>query len=134
MAEADCPITNCHGTVIQFFVKDNSLSMVMYQRSCDMVCGVPHNWVQYWAMLVWFARRTGLSVGDFTWIGGDVHVYEEHFDLARRICEAAGRSIDDLIDIDLIYKPRNVDKFKADDFALSAAYEPVLEDKAELVV
>jgi thymidylate synthase len=48
--------TNCHGTMIQAFVNpDNSLHLTMYQRSSDMILGMPHNWIQYWALLMYLA-------------------------------------------------------------------------------
>lgn len=79
MNREDCTITNCHGTVIQAFVRpDDSLHLVTYQRSVDVVCGLPHNWLQYWAFLLWVAHWSWRAVGSLTWIGGDVHVYEEH--------------------------------------------------------
>lgn len=68
--------TTCHGTVIQLFVRRDKLSMTMYQRSADMLLGVPHNWIQYWALLLWLASRSGLKPGSFRWIAGDAHIYQ----------------------------------------------------------
>ena len=61
---------------------NNKLSMKSYQRSADMLLGVPHNWVQSWAMLMWFAQRTGFGVGSMQWIFGDAHIYQEESHLA----------------------------------------------------
>src|SRR5690606_26897284 len=53
MTNPACPITNCHSTVTQAFVNpDNSLHLVTYQRSVDVICGLPHNWIQYWSFLL----------------------------------------------------------------------------------
>ncbi len=129
----DCLITNCHGTVIQAFVGSNndpkSLHLVTYQRSADVVCGLPHNWFQYWAFLIWLAHWTGTNAGTLQWIGGDIHLYEAHYSLAREIIQQWPS--DDAPN--LIYKPTSED-FKADDFSLDRDYKPKLTTKAEMVV
>lgn len=136
MWDATCPITNCHGTVIQAFVEANppdpipSLTLVTYQRSCDVICGLPHNWLQYWAFLMWLAHRTGLRVGDLHWIGGDVHVYKQHFPIVESI---QSLSLSGLVSPQLVYKPTS-EEFKADDFSLDLEYRPLLSVKAEMVV
>ena len=130
MTQDDCPITNCHGTVIQAFCEGNLLHLTTYQRSCDVVCGVPHNWFQYAAFHLWLAARTGKRVGELTWIGGDVHVYAEHEDLARRIAEAAPLCGPTPT---LVYTPTS-EEFLADDFSLEGEYRPVIEEKARMIV
>lgn len=131
MTDPDTVITNCHGTVIQTFVRpDNSLHLVTYQRSCDVVCGVPHNWLQYWAFLTWLAHRGHRTVGSLTWIGGDVHVYEQHEDLAAEIVRSA-MSVKSTPQ--LVYRPTSKE-FRADDFSLDRPYEPVIDKKAVMVV
>lgn len=125
-------ITNCHGTVIQAFVDvTNALHLLTYQRSCDMVCGVPHNWFQYWAFLLWTAHLTKHPVGSLTWIGGDVHIYETHDELARKIVSvSAERSFSTP---ELVYNATSKE-FMADDFTLSSLYRPAILDRAEMVV
>lgn len=123
------PITNCHHTCTQFFVTDNRLDMITYQRSADAVVGLPSNWIQTWAFLLWLAHRTGRTPGRLTWIGGDVHVYESHLDLARRITEVGPPTHLP----QLVYTP-TTEAFRADDFALSEEYRPVILEKAEMVV
>lgn len=79
--------TNCHGTLSQFFVRDGVLSLKTYQRSADILLGVPHNWVQYWALLTYFAHHTGNAIGELIWIFGDLHLYteESHMKAANEI-------------------------------------------------
>jgi thymidylate synthase len=128
-AHPDTPITNCHLSLLQAFVDaGNRLHFVTYQRSADVVCGLPHNWVQAWALLLWAARRTGRLPGTLVWVGGDVHLYDEHAELARQVlgqnpepgpellCHTLGKA------------------FRADDFRLSGEYRPALEDRARMVV
>jgi len=126
------PITNCHGTVIQAFVEpdDNSLHLTMYQRSCDMVLGVPHNYIQYWAFLMWLAHHGGRKVGTFTWIGGDCHIYPDHMDMAKRIVQGGGAAS---AAPQLVYTPTSED-FKADDFSLDGEYQPLIKESLKMTV
>lgn len=74
--------TCCHSIIVQFFVRDDTLHMSSYQRSADMLLGVPHNWVQSWAFLVWMAHHTGFKLGTMQWMFGDAHIYKESSHLA----------------------------------------------------
>ncbi len=143
MWEGLCEPTTCHGTIIQCFVdEENNLDLLMYQRSVDVICGLPHNICQYWAFLMWLAHESGRKVGKFHWIGGDVHVYEQHFDLANKILLNVENCTSEP---DLVYGPprsemkappgwiRNIE-FKADHFSLKGDYSPCLSDKAEMIV
>lgn len=70
--------TTCHTTIAQFFVSSaHELSMHSYQRSADMLLGVPHNWIQSWALLLWLANQTDNAVGSLIWTFGDAHIYCE---------------------------------------------------------
>lgn len=130
MNQSITPVTNCHGSLIQCFVdKSNKLHMTMVQRSADVIIGVPHNIFQYWAFLTWLAYRTDKKVGTFTWTGTDLHIYEEHYDLAQEILEATDEK-----DIpELVYTPTS-EEFKAEDFTLDRKYIPVIKKSAKMVV
>lgn len=131
MYSPECPITNCHGSLIQAFVHNGVLDLVMTQRSADLVCGVPHNWIQYWAFLLWLSHRTGTKPGEFVWQGGDVHLYAKHKSMACRIVYEQARMIANAPQ--LVYAPTS-DEFKADDFTLSSQYTPVITESVEMVV
>lgn len=130
MTAPDCPITNCHNTLTQAFVGGSGgLSLYTYQRSADVVCGLPHNWVQAWALLLWLASSTGLAPARLTWCGGDVHLYEEHAALASRVAAlAAGCGPAP----GLVY--RGAGNFRADDFTLDDEYRPACAEPARMVV
>jgi thymidylate synthase len=132
MVSLATPITNCHGTTIQAFVepRDNTLHLTMYQRSSDMVLGLPHNLIQYWAFLQYLAHHGGRGVGSFTWIGGDCHIYDNHVDMAKRMIS---ESIEPLEEIELVYNPTS-EEFLADDFTLSAKYDPIIKESLEMTV
>lgn len=133
MIDEDTNITNCHGSVIQAFVNpDNTVHLTMYQRSADLLLGVPHNWIQYWAFLHYLAHRSGRDVGSFTWIGGDCHIYESHLEMAKKICNyAADRAYYDIPN--LVYTPTS-DEFKAEDFSLDAKPQFLIKEKLEMIV
>jgi thymidylate synthase len=131
MASPQCPLTNCWGSLIQAFVGDDGLlSLVTYQRSADVVCGLGHNWLQMAAFHLWLAARTGRRVGELTWIGGDVHVYSDHFDLAKEIVARVGECRPTPT---LTYTPSS-EEFVADDFALDGEYRSVITTAAKMVV
>lgn len=79
--------TTCHGTLTQFFVRYQTLHMKTYQRSADILLGVPHNWIQYWALLLYFAYHSRLKPGKLVWMFGDLHLYDEasHIDACNAI-------------------------------------------------
>lgn len=56
------------------------LSCQMYQRSVDVALGLPFNIASYSLLVHMLAQVCGYRVGEFVWVGGDVHVYHNHFD------------------------------------------------------
>ena len=72
----------CHA-LFQFFVADGKLSLIMYQRSCDMFLGVPFNMAEYALLLHLVARLTELEPDAFTHVLADAHVYRDHYDAVR---------------------------------------------------
>lgn len=111
--------TCCHSIIVQFFVRNGTLHMTSYQRSADMLLGVPHNWIQSWAMLIWFARHTNLKVGTIYWLFGDAHVYNEpsHIGAANSILANVDSHVKHYSNFELIYRPTS-SGFLADDFYL----------------
>jgi thymidylate synthase len=69
----------CH-TLIQFYVRDQKLSLQLYQRSADIFLGVPFNIASYALLLMMVAQVTNLEVGEFVHTLGDAHIYSNHFD------------------------------------------------------
>ncbi len=72
----------CH-LLFQFYVADGSLSCQLYQRSCDIFLGVPFNIASYSLLTHMVAQQCDLDVGDFVWVGGDCHIYSNHFEQVR---------------------------------------------------
>lgn len=72
----------CH-LLFQFYVAKGRLSCQLYQRSADFFLGVPFNIASYALLTHMVAQQAGLEVGDFVWTGGDVHLYNNHFEQAE---------------------------------------------------
>ncbi|MCU1593946.1 MAG: thymidylate synthase [Frankiales bacterium] len=74
---ADMALMPCHA-LFQFYVADGRLSCQLYQRSADLFLGVPFNIASYALLTHMVAQQVGLEVGDFIWVGGDCHIYDNH--------------------------------------------------------
>jgi thymidylate synthase len=72
----------CHA-LFQFFVADGRLSLMMYQRSCDLFLGVPFNMAEYALLLHLVAQLTGLLPDGLVHVLADAHVYRDHQDAVR---------------------------------------------------
>lgn len=69
----------CH-VLFQFYVANESLSCLLYQRSCDVGLGIPFNIASYSLLTCWIAKMTGLKPGQFIHMLGDTHIYQNHVD------------------------------------------------------
>jgi thymidylate synthase len=71
----------CH-VLFQLYVAAGRLSCQMYQRSCDVLLGVPFNIASYALLTHLFAQQCDLEPGEFIWTGGDCHLYLNHLEQA----------------------------------------------------
>jgi thymidylate synthase len=71
----------CHA-FFQCYVADGRLSCQMYQRSADVLLGVPFNIASYALLMHMLAQQSDLQLGDFVWTGGDCHLYLNHLEQA----------------------------------------------------
>ena len=74
----------CH-TIFQFYVRTDPrggkfLDGQLYQRSADLMLGVPYNVLSYSLLIVMVARFCNLKPGTLKITFGDVHIYEEHLE------------------------------------------------------
>lgn len=122
----------CHTTLAQCFVRAGTLYMTSYQRSADLLLGVPHNWIQSWALLMWLAHQADLQPGNLRWIFGDLHVYQEdsHLQCAAEILAARPQACNPT----LVYNAIDKRDFSAADFDMVGVIpEPIVTTRPKLL-
>jgi thymidylate synthase len=119
----------CH-LLFQFYVADGRLSCQLYQRSCDIFLGVPFNIASYALLTHMVAQQCDLAVGDFVWVGGDCHIYSNHFDQVR---EQLARTPRPYPQLTILRKPATLFDYRFEDFAFSG-YDPHPHIKAPVAV
>ena len=77
----------CH-CLFQFYTEPlpgarRRLSLQLYQRSADLMLGVPFNIASYALLLAMVAQVTGYEPGTFVHTLGDAHLYANHLEAAR---------------------------------------------------
>ena len=119
----------CH-MMFQFYVSDNKLSCMLYQRSGDIFLGVPFNIASYALLTMMVAHVTGLEVGEFVHTIGDAHIYLNHFEQVNKQLAREPRSLPKMI---INKNVKNIEDFKFEDFEL-VDYNPYKGIKAEVAV
>lgn len=127
--------TTCHTTIMQFFVVDDTLNAHTYQRSADMLLGVPHNFIQTWALLTWLACRTSLRVGRLIWTFGNAHIYQEESHISTAVALLRADTGSHQAIPNLVYHGKQDSEFQASDFSLDApAPAPSVEISPRLLI
>ena len=109
-----CP---CHGWLhfdINIFAKE--LTMVMWQRSCDVLIGCPSNWVQYSALLLAMAEVLDLKPYEFVHMISNAHIYEDQLPW---VSEIQARESEPFPTLKLVKKKKNIKDYRKEDFELS---------------
>ncbi len=109
----------CH-MVYQFHVARGRLSCLLFQRSVDVLLGNPFNWTGAVALQAMIAQQCDLELGEFIWVGGDVHLYLNHLDQARLQLTREPRPFPRLI---LKKRAASIDDYRIEDFAVEG-YDP----------
>ena len=73
----------CHLSY-QFYVKDNYLSCILYQRSADTFLGLPFNIASVSLLVYILANMTDKKPGKVSIVIGDAHIYQEHIDAVKK--------------------------------------------------
>lgn len=72
----------------QFNVRNGRLDFNLIQRSVDSLLGLPTNWAGYYALQCAIANVFDFKVGTFTHQMGNVHLYDNQIDLAKKVIQA----------------------------------------------
>lgn len=119
----------CH-CLVQFYVENDKLNLLMYQRSADMGLGVPFNIASYALLLRIVAQCCDLKPGTFVHSIGDAHVYKSHISALQKQLLRTPRPFPILkINPD----KKLIDDFKYEDFTL-LNYNPFPKIKMDMAV
>ena len=102
----------CH-TLIQFYVSGDKLSLQLYQRSADLMLGVPFNIASYAMLLMMMAQVTGFKAHEFIHTFGDVHIYSNHIEGAK---EQITRTPGSLPQLEINPEVKSIFDFNYEDF------------------
>jgi thymidylate synthase len=134
--------TTCHTSFLQAFVRDGELYFTSVQRSADMLLGVPHNWIQTWGFLLYCAQHAGLSIGGLRWLFGDAHVYQHpsHTNVLQQFLDLSpdhprlnGLTVTPTLSYEAPRSDEGVPPFRAADFRMIGALEPLITDRPVLL-
>ncbi|MBY3128185.1 thymidylate synthase [Rhizobium laguerreae] len=115
----------CHMTY-QFYAsglgreEPPKLSLMVNQRSCDIGLGNPFNICQQAALLAMVAQQVDMTPSELIWVGGDVHLYLDHMEMAETLLSREPRPFPTLT---LTRKPASIDDYKIEDFEV-VGYDP----------
>lgn len=123
----DMALPPCH-TLFQFYVREaypeQYLDCQVFQRSADAFLGLPFNIASYSLLTMMMAQQTDLKPGTLHWVGGDVHIYDNHLkqveiQLHRRPYPFPNMKID---------KAKDIFSYKIEDFHLEDyKYHPAIK-------
>ncbi len=68
-------------------VSGGRLNAILNQRSQDMLAANNWNVCQYAALLIMFAKSSGLEAGELVHVIADAHIYDRHVDIIKRLIE-----------------------------------------------
>jgi thymidylate synthase len=115
VAELDAmALPPCHKTY-QFHVSGNRLSGLLYQRSCDVVLGLPFNLWGAALFIHMLAQQCDLEPGELVWMGGDTHLYSNHEAL---VSEQLGRTPSGSPRLRLARRPESIFDYRIEDFVV----------------
>jgi len=119
----------CH-SLFQCYVANGKLSCQLYQRSADTFLGVPFNIASYALLTHMVAQQCDLEVGDFTWTGGDTHLYSNHLEQTQLQLARSPLPLPTLV---IKRRPADIFSYAYDDFEL-VGYESHPHIKAPVAI
>ena len=119
----------CH-TFFQFYVSHGKISLQLYQRSADLMLGVPFNIASYALFLMMVAQVCDLKPYEFIHTFGDLHIYSNHLEGAKVQLERAPRALPRM---KINPEVKDIFQFKFEDFTLEG-YDPHPPIKFDIAV
>jgi thymidylate synthase len=114
-------VVPCHG-LMHFRIIGSQLQLYMWQRSGDLVLGVPNNWMQYSALLLmvnsYFSKR-GLDFDELIFVHtiSDAHIYVNQLSAVEIMVERKQRQFPTLqLDPDVGFWETRVKHFSLSDY------------------
>ena len=98
IASPDVPcVTTC-----QFLVRDGRLDAIVHMRSNDVIWGLPYDVFLFTMLQEMLSLELGVDLGRYHHFAGSLHLYDKHFDLARRILSSPseGSEMQPMTDVD----------------------------------
>ena len=122
----DMKLPPCHYT-FQFYVDNmGRLSCMWNQRSVDVGLGLPFNIASYALLTHMIAQVCDLEVGELIFVGGDTHIYHNHFPMVEEMMSRP--RITDKAQLWLNPEIKDIDKFTMNDIRLdNYKYHPKIE-------
>lgn len=111
-------------------VPTHGLSCHLYQRSADVLLGVPFNIASYSLLTMMIGQQVNMAPLEFTWSAGDVHIYKNHFDQVK---EQLSRTIRPAPKMEILSYPEDITGYTPDSFKL-VGYNPHDPIKAPIAV
>jgi thymidylate synthase len=81
LATKDVPCT----LALQFFIRDEKLHQVVTMRSSDVILGIAYDVPAFTFFQELLALELGVECGSYTHLSGSMHIYERHYEMARKI-------------------------------------------------
>jgi len=130
VAELDAmALPPCHKTY-QFQVARGGLSCILYQRSCDLALGVPFNIFSAALLTRMLAQQCDLEPRELIWMGGDVHLYQNHGELVETQLQRRPHGLPRL---EIVRRPGSIFDYRIEDFDVSN-YSPQAHIAAPVAV
>lgn len=101
-------------------VPDKRISCVLFQRSADIMLGVPYNIASYSLLTMMIAQQLNFALGEFVNNYGDAHIYSNHVEGAKEQLE---REPHPLPSMRFARKPDSIFDYEFSDFVLEN-YDP----------
>lgn len=120
----------CHMTYQFHVTGSGELSCLLFQRSCDVLLGLPFNLFGAAMLTAMLAQQTGLTPRELIWSGGDVHLYRNHMEA---VDEQLSRTPIGDPRLDLIRTPATLFDYAIEDFIVRD-YAPQQHIRAPVAV